>query len=51
MKGFECHAEEFQLYSISTAESPKAYEQGNEIPASKRKLVEIEQFGRGKLET
>lgn len=42
MKGFECHAEEFQLYSISMAESPKAYEQGNEISASKRKLVKIQ---------
>ena len=42
MKGFECPAEEFQLYSISIAESSKDYEQGNEIPlASKRKQMKI----------
>lgn len=39
-----------QLDSARMAELSKVYEQGKEIPASKRKLVKIEQFGKGKLE-
>lgn len=51
MKGFECHTEEFPLYSVSLAESSKVYEKGNEIPTPKETGKNGEQFGKGKLET
>lgn len=48
MKGLACHAEEFQLYSVSMTEPSKVYEQENETPASKRKLVKIRTVWKGK---